>query len=146
MLISSSITLPSPEHSGHIPLGSLKEKLEGLNNYDDSALAADIAGLSSGKADKSTTLEGYGIEDAYTKTETDEKIGSAISNVYRYKGSVVSAFDLADIINPAMNAIILRIFDLLFIPAAFRNIARIIFQCRPKCRLIRIYPQYAPRI
>lgn len=29
----------------------------------------------SGKADKSTTLAGYGITDAYTKTETDNKIG-----------------------------------------------------------------------
>ena len=28
--ISSSITFPSPEHSGHIPLGSLKEKQEAL--------------------------------------------------------------------------------------------------------------------
>lgn len=35
------------------------------------------------KTDKSTTLEGYGIEDAYTKTEVDSKV----SRVYRPCGS-----------------------------------------------------------
>ena len=39
MLISSSITLPSPEHSGHIPLGSLKEKLEALEKAAQAASA-----------------------------------------------------------------------------------------------------------
>ena len=34
----------------------------------------------SGKADKATTLAGYGIEDAYTKTETDSKIDEKIVN------------------------------------------------------------------
>lgn len=34
----------------------------------------------SGKADKSTTLSGYGITDAYTKTETDSKIDEKIAN------------------------------------------------------------------
>ena len=40
----------------------------------------------SGKADKSTTLAGYGITDAYTKEEVDAKI----SSVYKYKGSVAN--------------------------------------------------------
>ena len=31
------------------------------------------------KARKSTTLEGYGIGDAYTKTEVDEAIANAIT-------------------------------------------------------------------
>lgn len=33
----------------------------------------------SGKADKSTTLAGYGIGDAYTKTEVDDAIANAIT-------------------------------------------------------------------
>ena len=33
----------------------------------------------SGKADKATTLQGYGITDAYTKTQTDEYVDNAIS-------------------------------------------------------------------
>ena len=40
----------------------------------------------SGKADKATTLAGYGIADAYTKSEVDAKI----SSVYRYVGSVAT--------------------------------------------------------
>ena len=33
-----------------------------------------------GKADKATTLEGYGITDAYTKTETNTAISTAVAN------------------------------------------------------------------
>lgn len=33
------------------------------------------------KADKATTLSGYGIEDAYTKNETDNAISEAIENI-----------------------------------------------------------------
>ena len=54
--------------------------------------ASGVANLStlmpniSGKADKSTTLSGYGITDAYTKTEVDSKL----SAVYKFKGTVES--------------------------------------------------------
>lgn len=37
----------------------------------------DIANLNTGKADKATTLAGYGIEDAYTKEETQQQIAAA---------------------------------------------------------------------
>ena len=40
--------------------------------------------LLNAKADKATTLAGYGITDAYTKTEVDAKV----SSVYRYRGTV----------------------------------------------------------
>ena len=36
--------------------------------------ATDIAALKTGKADKATTLSGYGITDAYTKTEVNTKL------------------------------------------------------------------------
>ena len=42
------------------------------------------------KADKATTLAGYGIGDAYTKTEVDAKVAS----VYHYKGTVSAYADL----------------------------------------------------
>ena len=35
----------------------------------------------SGKADKATTLEGYGITDAYTKTEVDGAINTAVQGI-----------------------------------------------------------------
>lgn len=44
----------------------------------------------SSKADVATTLAGYGITDAYTKTEIDNKMTSAM----HYKGSVATAADL----------------------------------------------------
>ena len=45
---------------------------------DLTALAARVSALESGKADKATTLAGYGITDAYTKTEADNKIKELI--------------------------------------------------------------------
>ena len=42
------------------------------------ALKSEIPDIS-GKADKSTTLAGYGIADAYTKSEVDAAISSAIT-------------------------------------------------------------------
>ena len=44
------------------------------------------------KADKASTLEGYGITDAYTKSEVDSKV----SAVYKYKGSVANEEALPD--------------------------------------------------
>lgn len=44
---------------------------------------SDMKEAAKGLAEKSTTLSGYGITDAYTKTEIDGKIAS----VYKYKGS-----------------------------------------------------------
>ena len=52
-----------------------KAKLAGLENYDDAQIKALIAG----KADKATTLAGYGIGDAYTKSEVDAAIATAIT-------------------------------------------------------------------
>lgn len=56
------------------------------NLTDSGAKASDFVSSSAldDKADKSTTLAGYGITDAYTKTETDAKI----SATYKPKGSV----------------------------------------------------------
>ena len=50
----------------------------------------DLIALLDEKANKATTLAGYGITDAYTKTEIDNKVAS----IYRYKGSVNAYSDL----------------------------------------------------
>lgn len=50
-----------------------------------STLSSTVEGLTTtvgGKADKATTLAGYGITDAYTKAEIDGKLGGAM----HYKG------------------------------------------------------------
>lgn len=54
----------------------------------------DIAALTTtvdGKADKATTLSGYGIADAYTKIETDSKIAAAVANAHHLKRQIVDA-------------------------------------------------------
>lgn len=51
-----------------------------------SSLVATLEKSVQDKADKATTLAGYGIEDAYTKDEIDSKL----SSVFHYKGSVVN--------------------------------------------------------
>lgn len=42
------------------------------------------------KADKATTLEGYGITDAYTKSATDAAIASAVANAHHLKREIVA--------------------------------------------------------
>ena len=54
------------------------------------AAESDIDALESGKADVATTLAGYGITDAYTKTEVD----SLVSAVFRFKGSKATVAEL----------------------------------------------------
>lgn len=52
----------------------------------------NVANKFDDKADKATTLAGYGIEDAYTKTEIDGKIGGA----FHYKDTVDGFADLPE--------------------------------------------------
>ena len=88
-------------------LTALEEAVADLHNYDDTALknrvsaletadgeqdtkiaaleakdtelAGDIADLDTNKADKATTLAGYGITDAYKKSEVDAAIANFIT-------------------------------------------------------------------
>ena len=62
-------------------------------NYLDNAtgnIQTQLNNLDTNKADKATTLAGYGITNAYTKDEVDEKV----AGVYIYKGSVATQVDL----------------------------------------------------
>ena len=55
-----------------------------LSKKADKTTVESLTTTVDGKANKATTISGYGIEDAYTKTEVDAKV----SSVYKYKGSV----------------------------------------------------------
>ena len=63
-------------------MSSLNTTINAINASigGDDGLAARLAAVESGKADKATTLAGYGITDAYTKTETDTKIADAVKS------------------------------------------------------------------
>jgi hypothetical protein len=71
-----------------VPTGALASLDKVGSDNLDTALAAVI----SGKANSATTLAGYGIADAYTKTETDNaidtKVKTAVAGIYKVKGSV----------------------------------------------------------
>lgn len=68
--------------------------IEGLQSaIDAKADASTITELQTsiaGKADSATTLSGYGITDAYTRTETDSAIAAQVASVYKYRGSVAT--------------------------------------------------------
>nr|DAF55371.1 MAG TPA: hypothetical protein [Siphoviridae sp. ctZHD14] len=68
--------------------GSVKKALEDAKAYTDTAVA--------GKADKATTLAGYGITDAYTKEEADTAISSAIAKADHLKRAIVDALPDVD--------------------------------------------------
>ena len=68
-----------------VEAGAQVNKIESII-YDGSALPIANKSVTvpktdiSGKADKATTLAGYGITDAYTKTATDTAISTAVSS------------------------------------------------------------------
>ena len=58
-------------------LAAAKTEAEALVTAHETAVNAALEG----KADKATTLEGYGITDAYTKTVIDEKVQTITNNL-----------------------------------------------------------------
>lgn len=72
------------------PAGTAQTKVNALEKGQVTTNKNDIATLKTGKADKSTTLAGYGIGDAYTKTQTDSAITTAIANSGHLKRTIVT--------------------------------------------------------
>jgi hypothetical protein len=62
-------------------------KVSELTNDVPYLVAADIAN----KADKATTLAGYGITDAYTKSETDNAIATAVGQFVEVSEAEINA-------------------------------------------------------
>ena len=94
--------------AGEIDLSAYLTSVDASNTYETianvtslsnivSGNTEDISDLQTDKADKATTLAGYAITDAYTKTEIDNKV----SAVYKFKGSVNTYADL-----PATNQVV----------------------------------------
>lgn len=85
--------------------GSISKALSDANAHADAKVQeladgqvatnkSDIAALSTkvdGKADKATTLAGYGITDAYTSGQVDTKITEAVANAHHLKRAIVEA-------------------------------------------------------
>ena len=64
-------------------VGSLAAKSE----VAEADLASALATKVNGKADSATTINGYGITDAYTKTEVDNAIAASAVSAYKAAGS-----------------------------------------------------------
>lgn len=73
------------------PAGTAQTKVDALEKGQVTTNKNDIATLKSGKADKSTTLSGYGITDAYTKAQTDSAISTAVANADHLKREIVAS-------------------------------------------------------
>ena len=85
--------------------GSIKKALSDAKAYTDTEVAkkadaehtheiADVTDLQTtldGKANKATTLAGYGITDAYTQSQTDSKIAEAIAAAPHLKRQIVES-------------------------------------------------------
>lgn len=78
------------------PAGTAQSKVDALANGQVATNKSDIATLKSGKADKSTTLSGYGITDAYTKAQTDSAINTAVANADHLKREIVASLPEVD--------------------------------------------------
>lgn len=74
-----------------VPTGALASK----DTVAESDLAVDLANKINGKADAATTLAGYGIADAYTKTETDTAISTAVAGASHLKKVLSTAEEIA---------------------------------------------------
>lgn len=63
--------------------------LSSAKNYSDS-LSTSLTAKIETKAEKATTLAGYGITNAYMKTQTDSAISAAVANAGHLKREIVS--------------------------------------------------------
>ena len=81
------------EHTHEIAdVTGLQDALNGKANTVHTHTTAQVDGLDTalaGKADKAATLEGYGITDAYTQTQTDTKIAEAVAAAPHLKRAIV---------------------------------------------------------
>ena len=71
------------------PAGQAATLVEDLENGQVKTNTDNITTLQSGKADKATTLSGYGITDAYTKGQVDSVITAAVANADHLKREIV---------------------------------------------------------
>lgn len=81
--------------------GSIAKAEADAKSYADD-IKTDLTAEISKKADKAATLAGYGITDAYTKTETDSAIALAIADADHLKRVIID--ELPDIAHTEVDA------------------------------------------
>jgi hypothetical protein len=73
-------------------VGAKADKATSLSGYgiSDAYTKTEVDNKVNAKADASTSLSGYGITDAYTKTETDTKVGAKADKATSLSGYGIS--------------------------------------------------------
>lgn len=89
-ILQQSKTYSDSLSDNYDPAGQAATLVEALENGQVATNKNDIVTLKTGKADKATTLAGYGITDAYTKAQTDSAISTAVANADHLKREIVS--------------------------------------------------------
>jgi len=89
---TANITVPTKTSEVTNDSGFITKEVNNLTNYTKTSDLPSVAtsGNFADLQNKPTTIAGYGITDAYTKTEIDNKV----SSVYKYKGSVATYANL----------------------------------------------------
>lgn len=75
---------------------SASAKLSEAKNYADNAVAIVSADISK-KADKTTTLAGYGIDDAYTKVEIDNLQLITVADIDAICGATIQNTSISEV-------------------------------------------------
>ena len=116
-LLDRVTALEGATGSGTGGLADLNTRLTTAEGEIDT-LQTNVAALQNNKADKATTLAGYGITDAYTKSEVDGKLSSA----YKAQGSKTASALTNSLLIAANEGYVYNISDALTITDANRSL------------------------
>ena len=115
-LVKKVADLEKATGSGTGGLADLNTRLTTAEGEIDT-LQTNVAALQNNKADKATTLAGYGITDAYTKSQvyTKSEVDGKLSSAYKAQGSKTAAQLTASLLNSANEGYVYNISDALTI-------------------------------
>ena len=86
-ITDKAVNIPVPTKASDIGAAAASHD---HTSADITDLSTTIGNAIKDKADKATTLAGYGIADAYTKDQTDSAISAALTSAFKPAGSAAS--------------------------------------------------------
>lgn len=122
-LVKKVADLEKATGSGTGGLADLNTRLTTAEGEIDT-LQTNVAALQNNKADKATTLAGYGITDAYTKSQvyTKSEVDSKLSSAYKAQGSKTAAGLTSSLLVAANEGYVYNISDALTITDANKGL------------------------
>lgn len=122
-LVKKVADLEKATGSGTGGLADLNTRLTTAEGEIDT-LQTNVAALQNNKADKATTLAGYGITDAYTKSQvyTKSEVDGKLSSAYKAQGSKTAAQLTASLLNSENEGYVYNISDALEITTSNSNL------------------------